>query len=114
MRPQSHTWDEVAGWYRDLVEQGLDMMPMLGLVEEIAASHYVHYAITSMFTLCLSQHPDFKDGRNILRVDFVDNQFWFNYRESHYSRNEWQKQCGRDQGYSTFEHVMRRLRWFMM
>ena len=88
---------------------------MLRLVENISASRYAHglYGITSMFTLCLSQHPDFEYGQNMLRVDFADDRFTFSYSESAYSRREWQKECGRDEGFRTFEHVMSRLKWFL-
>ncbi len=71
MNVKSQSWKEIADFYRGMVEHGLDMLPMLRLVEEIAASPYAHglYPITSMFTLCLSQHPDFEYGQNMLRVD---------------------------------------------
>jgi hypothetical protein len=115
MDVKSQTWNNIAEFYRDRVEHGMDMLPMLRLVEEISASRYAHglYAITSMHTLCLSQHPDFEYGRNMLRVDFTNDRFIFGYSESPYSRKEWQKECGRDEGLSTFEHVMRRLKWFL-
>ncbi len=115
MNVKSQTWDKIADFYRDRVEHGMDMLPMLRLVEEIAASRYAHglHAITSMFTLCLSQHPDFEYGHNMLRIDFADGRFVFRYSESPYARKEWQKECGRGEGYATFEHVMGRLKWFL-
>jgi hypothetical protein len=115
MNVKSQTWEKIAAFYRERVEDGMDMLPMLHLVDDITASRYAHglYAITSMHTLCLSQHPGFEYGQNMLRVDFADDRFIFGYSESPYTRKEWQKECGRDEGFSTFEHVMERLRWFL-
>ncbi len=95
--------------YRDLIdEHGWDMSPRLSLVEVIAVSRYAHvlHAITSHATLCRSQHPEFEFGRSMLRVDFAEGRFIYRYRESPYFRKEWKKECARDEGFATFEHVM--------
>lgn len=113
---QSQEWSKIAEFYRHLNEaSGWDMLPMVHLVEEIATSPYADgiYAATSMHTLCLSQHQEFESDRNMLRVEFGEGRFIFIYRESPYARKEWKKECGRDEGFSTFEHVMRRLKWFL-
>jgi len=115
MNVKNQTWDKIAAFYRGRVEDGMDMLPMLSLVEEISTSRYAHrlYAVTSMFTLCLSQHPDFEYGKNMLRIDFANDRFIFRYSESPYARKEWQKECGGDEGFIMFEHVVKRLKWFL-
>jgi hypothetical protein len=105
-------WNTIAKFYSS---PDWDMLPMLKLVEEIAASSYAQgiYGATSMYTLLISQHQDFELDQNTLRVDFIKDNFTFTYRESPFSLENWQKECGQDEGFSTFEHVMRRLKWFL-
>ena len=115
MSIKSRSWGEIAGFYRGLVEQhGWDMQPMLRLVEDIAASRYARgaYAATSHATLCLALHPEFEMYQNTLRIDFEQGRFIFSYSESPYLK-AWKKECDRAEAFSTFEHVMRRLKWFL-
>ncbi len=88
---------------------------MVRLVEEIAASRYVHgvYATTSMATLYIAQTPEFEMHQNTIRIDFEQERFIFTYSESPYINKTWKKECGRDEGFSTFEHMMSRLKWFL-
>ena len=105
-------WSKIAEFYSS---PDWDMLPMVKLVEEIVASSYAQeiYGATSMHTLLISQHQEFELDRNMLRVDFIKDRFTFTYRESPFSLEDWQKECRRDEGFSTFEHVMRRLKWFL-
>jgi hypothetical protein len=111
---KTRPWNEIAEHYRGLVENNWDMDPMLNLVEEIACSRFADgvFAVTSMATLCIAQTREFEFDRNVLRVDFARGRFCFSYRESPYESKSWNKECGPDEGYSTFEHVVGRLRWF--
>lgn len=113
---KSRSWSALTKFYRDLVEKyGWDVQPMLQLVEAIAASHYAQglYGITSHSTLCLSQHAEFEFDRNMLRVEFENGRFYFRYIETPYSLKEWKKECAPDEGFATFEHVLKKLKWFM-
>jgi len=112
---KSRPWREIAETYREFVEDNWDMQPMLGLVDEIAASRYAEgsYATSSMATLCVAQTAEFELDRNMLRVDFKRGRFTFRYLESPYKGTAWQKECGRDEGFSTFEHVVDRLKWYL-
>jgi len=49
----------------------------------------------------------------MLSIEFSGNRFIFRYRESAYVRKVWEKACGRDEGFDSFEHVMQRLKWFL-
>ena len=115
MSIQSRNWNEVAESYRRMVESGWDIEPLLRLIEQIAASPYSQgiYATTSMATLCIAQTSQFEMYQNTLRIDFEQERFVFSYRESPYINKAWNKECGRDEGFSTFEHIMRRLKWFL-
>jgi hypothetical protein len=110
---KAREWSKIAEFYQSLDRS--DMLPMAQLVEEIAASSYAQgvYGATSMFTLCISQHQEFEYDRNMLRVDFIKGHFTFTYKESPFARNDWKKECERNEGFRTFEHVIHCLNWFL-
>lgn len=113
---KSRSWSELAQFYRGLIQKsGWDMLPMLRLVEAIAASHYAQglYATTSLAVLCVSQHSEFEFDQNMLRIEFAGGNFVFRYKESPHTWKEWKKECDASEGFATFEHVMNRLRWFI-
>jgi hypothetical protein len=113
---KSRSWRELARFYRGLIEEhGWNLWPMLRLVEAIAASRYAQgvYAATSLAVLYLSQHSEFEFEQNTVRVEFANGGFAFRYRESPYDSKEWKKECEADEGFATFEHVMKKLRWFI-
>lgn len=115
MSIKSRDWNEIAESYHRLVEYGWDIEPLLRFVEQIAASPYSQgvYATTSMASLCIAQTPRFEMDQNMLRVDYEQERFIFSYRESPYISKAWNKECSKDEGFSTFEHTMRRLKWFL-
>ncbi len=108
-------WPGISDTYRRLIEHNWDMQPMLSLVNSIAASRYADgiFAVTSLSTLCVGQTPEFEMDRHCLRVDFKNDRFVFRYIESSFRGAAWQKECGRNEGFSTFEHVIGRLKWFI-
>jgi hypothetical protein len=106
-------WSKIVEFYQSLDRS--DMLPMTQLVIAIAASSYGQkiYGTTSLLTLYISQHQEFELDCNMLRVDFSKGLFTFTYKESPFSRKDWQKECERNEGFRTFEHVMHCLRWFL-
>lgn len=111
---KSKSWSEIISFYRNLNEvHGWNIQPMVQLVEAINSSHYANgiFALTSHAKLCISQSKvDFE--RNLLTIEFIDERFIFIYRESIYS-NEWVKESDAQSGFNTFEHIMKRLKWFL-
>lgn len=107
---KSRSWYDVIKFY-----QNVDMPMMLKLVEQIASSPYAHgiYATTSMHTLWISQNPEFEIDKDMLRVEFYNDKFVFSYKESPYSNKVWKKECDGKSGFSTFKHIMNRLKWFL-
>jgi hypothetical protein len=106
-------WSEIVEFYQSL--DSSEMLLMAQFVEEIAASSYGQelYGATSMFTLCISQHQEFEHNRNVLKIDFVKGNFIFTYKESPFVSKDWNKECGLNDGFKTFEHVMGCLKWFL-
>jgi len=107
---KSKDWQKIIEFY-----EKLDLQPMAKLVEEIASSKYIHgiFATTSISTLCVTQNQEFEFDQNMVRITFSNNKFIFNYKESPHFKNEWTKECENDEGFSTFEHIMKRLKWFL-
>jgi hypothetical protein len=109
---QRREWSKIVEFYRAL--DG-DMSPMAQLVEEIAAFSYGQelYGATSMFTLCIWQYQEFEGDRNVLRINFVKGYLIFTYKESPFASKDWKKECGCNDEFKTFEHVIGCLKWFL-
>jgi hypothetical protein len=110
---QGREWSNIVEFYRSI--DSSDTLLMAKLVEEIAASSYGQklYAATSMSTLHISQHQKFEHNNNVLIIDFVKGYFKFTYKESPFVSKDWEKECGRNDGFKTFEHVIGCLKWFL-
>jgi hypothetical protein len=91
------------------------MQDMAEFVEHILNSKYAFgiHATTSMHNLWISQSSEFEIDKNMLRIEFVSDKFIFVYKESPHSKNEWRKECDKYSGFTTFEHIMKRLNWFL-
>lgn len=112
---KSRDWQEIIDYYDELVNKyQFNSEPMLNIIKYISANYsYGIYATTSMFTLCVAQTPKFDLNKNVLRIDFSDNRFEFVYIDPKKTRlSGWKKICSAEQGISTFEHIMKRLKWF--
>lgn len=112
----SRSWNEIVLFYRELNDiYGWNMLPMVSLVEEITASHYANgiYPVTSHAALTVSQSPEFNYGKNFIVIEFVRGGFKFTYKEGVFAKKEWVKECDAENGFSTFEHVMKTLKWFL-
>jgi hypothetical protein len=112
----SRSWNDMVTFYRELNDvYGWNMQPMVSLVEEITASHYANgiYPITSHAALTITQNPEFNYEENLLAIEFIRGRFKFTYKEGVFAKNEWVKECDVESGFSTFEHVMKTLKWFL-
>jgi hypothetical protein len=107
---KSKSWNEIFDFYKKL-----KMQNMADFIEQILNSKYAHgiYATTSMHSLWISQNPEFEIDKNMLRIEFVGDTFVFIYKESPYLNKEWRKESDKNNGFSTFEHIMKRLKWFL-
>lgn len=108
---KSHAWESIKKHYKNLD----GFQPMLNLVEYILENYsYGIYGLTSMHTLCLSQTDRINLENNILKVDFIQRSFEFEYLDVRYRKGtSWKKKCDVDEAIETFEHVMKRLKWFI-
>lgn len=106
----SKTWIEIFNFYRNL-----NMQNMAEFVESVSQSKYAYgiFATTSMHSLWISQNSEFEIDKNMLRIEFVNDTFVFVYKESPYSNKEWRKESDKNSGFTTFEHILKRLKWFL-
>lgn len=113
---QSRSWNDIIKFYRELNDvYGWNIKPMVSLVEEITSSRYAHgiFPFTSHDTLCISQNSQVDIDPNLLLINFIGSRFIFKYRESVYAKNPWIKECNNENGFATFEHTMKTLKWFL-
>lgn len=106
---KSRSWNDILKFY-----ENLNMKIMAEFVEHILESKYAFgiYATTSMHSLWISQNSEFEIDKNMLRIEFVNDKFIFIYKESPYLNKEWRKESDKYGGFTTFEHIMKRLKWF--
>jgi hypothetical protein len=118
---EARPWPTIIQHYRSLVEAdpARSFMPMLELVEQIAAADFALnlYAITSMHQLCISYLPEFVLKEEVLTIDWepLDGKFWFEYWETWsplYKR--WKKTCLPDQAFPSFVRFLKLKKWFAL
>jgi hypothetical protein len=115
---KSRRWATIAKFYEELVEEHghRQFEPMLRLVQGIVGSRYAEglHGATSHATLLIAQTPEFDPVREVLHIDFADGTFRFKFVEGPYVEREWSKSCGPNEGFSTLEHLLVRLKkWFV-
>ena len=102
-------WDAIAEFYRDLVAHGWSMIPMLRVIETIAASPVaaqIHGA-TSHEELCLSDCPDFRAGDSTLRICYHPTEREFQFRHRSFSGHDDEKTCGEAEVLQTLRLFLR-------
>ena len=122
------SWDSIIAHYRTNYDAGCwgeEFMPMLKLVEAIAASPYAAY----LFGKCTSPLPmrhlrsqldlfrtrTIRRRHQMLAVSFVpaDDWFLFEYFEAAFEPTPWATVAARSEGFTKLEWVLHnRLRWF--
>ncbi len=100
-------WLEIVEHYRK--QGGQPLLPMLRLVEAIAASRASNdiFGATSMFTLLLSDTPDFRGGDSTLQVSYnpAAQQFLFHHRT--FSGHDDHKICAEPEALQTLRLFLR-------
>jgi hypothetical protein len=117
---QTHSWQEVMKFYRDITEKNSFFRPMAELTEQIAASKYASglYPWTSMHTLCISQTPEADSDKEVLRIslDPRDGALVYDFQETGSALpkyKHWIRRCSPDAGFSRFERFVQLKKWFV-
>ncbi len=127
-RAVCESWDEIVGHYRRNYGEGCwgeQYRPMLGLVEEIAASAYAPFLFGRLTEPCpidghrgqlnLCRTPILVMRHQMLAVSFVPAEDWFlfEYYEAAYEPKPWATLGAASEGFAKLEWVLnKRLRWF--
>jgi hypothetical protein len=102
------SWESIVGFYHDLIWNGWAMLPMLAVIEAIAASPVASkiHAATSMDTLLLSDSEDLGAGDGPLEITYQCDQRTFHFHHRNASGQDDGKICSEAE-------VMQTLRLFL-
>jgi hypothetical protein len=112
------SWEIITEYYRNQIQQGLRLEPMLRLVEAIASSPAASelcgatstdelllselFGATSTHDLLLSDCPDFRAGDSTLRIAYHPGEHSFVFHHHCFSGHDDQKRCTEPDGPQTF------------
>ena len=118
LQVRSSPWPEILEFYRKHVEDEhvAFAAPMLNLVRRIVAAPYVSalHAQTSHFHLWIAQTAVFERARETLVIELRKTDLRFTFVEEPYVQTRWTRTCAFDEGFSTLEHFVLRLKkWWV-
>jgi hypothetical protein len=105
----TRSWEAIVELYRDLISKGWAFVPMLQLVEAIAASPaavQIHGA-TSHSDLLLSDCADFRSGDSTLSVVYEPSDRTFSFHHGSFSSHDDQKTCTQAEALQTLKLFLR-------
>jgi hypothetical protein len=112
---KTRPWSQILDHYAPVETASESKWAMQDLVEKIASTHYAAglYACTSMWTLILSQRPEFEWNRETLRIEYSSrsDEFEFTFYE-HPNTKPWVTHCSGADGFRRFERCMTVKGWF--
>ena len=117
---KANTWPDIVRLYSSVVASGAgrQFQPVLGLLEQIAASCYACglHGNKSMWDLLIVQTPEYDPDGEVLRIayDPALREFTFELQETTstlYKR--WSKKCPPDESFATFERFLHLKKWFV-
>ena len=91
----TRSWDAIVEFYRDLISKSWPFLPMLRVVEAIAASPVatqIHGA-TSHSDLLLSDCADFRSGDSTLSIVYQPSDQTFRFHHRSFSSHDDEKTC---------------------
>jgi hypothetical protein len=105
----TRSWESIVGFYHDLIWNGWAMLPMLGVVEAIAASSVASkiYAATSMNTLLLSDSGDLGAGDGPLEITYQADERTFRFHHCNVSGQDDGKICSEAEAMQTLRLFLR-------
>ena len=108
-------WKDIAAFYRDLVDHGMQIRRMLHLTEQIEASHYAAgvFGETSMHDLCVMQTDGaFWEGPHLRISPRFDGTIEFRYVDTHVTARQWHRTVRDDDAFARLIGFFDQLHWF--
>ena len=105
----TRSWDAIVDFYRDLISKGWPFLPMLRVIEAIAASPaatQVHGA-TSHSDLLLSDCADFRSGDSTLSIIYQPSDRTFHFHHRSFSSHDDEKTCTEAEALPTLRLLLR-------
>jgi hypothetical protein len=102
-------WSDTARFYQERVAAGLQLQPLLQLVESIAASPVSGqiFGGTSMFDLLISDCEDFRTGEGVLHVIYRPGEHQFEFHHRAFSGQHDKKVCTEAEALQTLRLFLR-------
>ena len=113
MTTRARPWDEIAGFYRMLIEEnGWGLQPILDLVEQLAKAPWASkvHGSTSHATLVLAPRPEFLWAHDMLRIDYVNGEFVCVHFQTPWEE-DWHCRTPASNGLSEIERFARSRNW---
>jgi len=108
-------WKDIAAFYRDLVDRGMQIQGMLHLTQQIEASHYAAgvFGETSMHDICVMQTDGaFWEGPYLRISPRFDGTVEFRYIDTHVSARQWHRIVKDDDAFARLVGFFDQLHWF--
>ena len=109
-------WKDIAAYYRDLVDRGVQIQGMLHLTEQIESSRYAGgvFGKTSMHDLCIMQTAigGFPEGPYLRISPRFDGTIEFRYVDTYVRTKQWHRVVKDDEAFGRLVGFFDQLHWF--
>jgi hypothetical protein len=114
---KSKSWSDVVISFNERAEANPAFQPILDFVSEVANSRFSEglFPTTSMHDVWISQTEIFEMYYEVLviKFDFKREKFLFQYFETPYAKNLWERECDLEDAFNTFERFLELKKWFL-
>lgn len=108
-------WNEIRDWYSELIHDGLQLKPMLDLVEHIIKNKFKNrlFATTSRHTLILSIYDEIDLQTEVLKIEFnLSTRNWlFDYYGKPFEDAQFSRQYDENLGIEKFDQFIKFIKW---
>ncbi len=112
---QFRQWAEIEEWYSELIDDGLDYVPILNLVKYIRSTELKDrlYAFTSMHKLVVGIYEKVEWNSEAVHIEFdISARKWFfKYHSKPFEPIEFERKYSEDKGLEKFQNLIKYLDW---
>lgn len=112
---KSRDWNEIRSWYSELIDEGLNLKPMLDLINHILEKELNKrlFASTSMHKLLISIYEEMESDREILKIEFdqINEKWSFDYYAKPFQDAEFSRRYNMEMGIEKFNQFIDFIKW---